>query len=119
MPSETFYCPQCSRKLTKSAQAYILGETMTSKDSSFVVLGGMAGTVTCPACGRTIDAKRMIAGEYDHISRSGNGYISVVGFAAGFVLVVVALDQPWWSGVIGGFVSGILAEMGWMKVHGL
>lgn len=117
MPSETFYCPQCGRQLTKSAQAYLLGEAMSTKDSSFVMPGGMADTVTCPACGKAIDAKRMITGEYDRFASDKTGCFAIVGFVVAFALIVVAFEQPWWAGSIGGVVVGALAEMARIKAR--
>jgi hypothetical protein len=109
MPSETFYCPHCKRKLTKSPQAYVLGEMMGKKDSEFVGLGGMAETVTCPGCGGSIDARKMVMGEYDGTIGSAGCLGLVVGIAV-FVVVDFYLNWYWWLGVILGVAAGIVFE---------
>ena len=60
MKSETFRCPHCRAELKKSAAAFVLGEAKSS-----VVMGGMDPTVTCPACGGSIETQSMIEGKYD------------------------------------------------------
>jgi hypothetical protein len=65
MPEQTFYCSSCRRQLTKSAQAYVMGESMTTKDTHFVYLGNLPETIPCPGCGAAIDNKKMMLGEYD------------------------------------------------------
>jgi hypothetical protein len=111
MPSETFFCPRCKRQLTKSAQAYLLGEMTSTKDASFIQLGGLPDTVTCPGCGASIDARKMIAGEYDTMSSGASGCLGVIAGIAAFSAIVFYFDLPWWVGVICGFVVGGLAEM--------
>ena len=111
MPSETFYCPQCRRQLTKSAQAYVLGEMMGNKKASFIQLGGLAETVTCPGCGAAIDARKMIAGEYDGTAGSEAGCLGLVLGLGVFGVLVFGYLNPWWVGVIGAVVVGGLAEM--------
>lgn len=100
MPAETFYCPHCRSQLTKSAQAYVLGEA-----SDFVAMGGMAETVTCPRCGGAIDAMKMIRGDYDQSITTLQGLAALATGAAVFALAVFALDFAWWVGAIGGVVS--------------
>jgi hypothetical protein len=89
MPSETFFCPHCHRQLTKSAQAYVMGEMMGSGGGRYVGVGsGMAQTVTCPGCGGAIDADRMIRGEYDG-GRPMTGWEKL--FNVVFLIAVVAV----------------------------
>lgn len=108
MPSETFYCPKCRRQLTKSAQAYVMGEVMSSKKASFVQLGGMAETVTCPGCGAAIDARKMIAGEYDG---SAGGCLGIILGIVVFGVLVLGYENPWWVGALGAVVAGGLVEV--------
>ncbi len=110
MPSETFYCPRCHRQLTKSAQAYVLGEIMGSKKSGFIGLGELAETVTCPGCGTAIDTRKMIAGDYDRPGGRGGCLGPIAGLAT-FAGAVFYFDLPWWGGLICGFIAGLLAEI--------
>jgi DNA-directed RNA polymerase subunit RPC12/RpoP len=88
MPEESYFCPHCNSRIKKSAQAYIMGESMTTKGAHFIALGGMPDSRRCPSCGHDIDYKKMIMGEYD--ARSGK---SSRGGAVRFVVLagVVAL----------------------------
>ena len=89
MPSETFFCPHCNTQLTKSAQAYVLGELMNDKNASFICMGGPpAGSVTCPGCGRSIDTAGMIGGQYDR--GEPIGWLASFGFLA-FIWALIAL----------------------------
>ena len=110
MPSETFYCPQCKRQLTKSAEAYVLGEVLGNKNASFIALGGLSETVTCPACECAIDTKQMIAGRYDSVGSGGSGcLVSIVGIAA-FGVIIIGLELPWWAGLMGALAVGGLTH---------
>lgn len=110
MPSETFYCPNCSRQLTKSAQAYVLGEMMSNEDANFIGLGEMPESVTCPGCGAAIDTKKMINGDYDHP-------LGWIGWTAGwpewtagvvaFGALVGYFEWPWWFAAICGYLVGV------------
>ena len=82
MPAETFYCPHCKNQIKKSAQAYVMGESMAS-GGYFVALGGVPDTVRCPNCGGGIDNKKMMLGEYDVRPRGAGG-----GRAFGFTIAV-------------------------------
>ena len=109
MPSETFYCPHCKRSLTKSAQAYVLGEIMSNKSSSFAMMGQMAETVTCPGCGGSIGAAKMVRGEYDLPggAMSNRDAMIVFSFAiAAFVAALLWLGTPWWVDFIIGLLAG-------------
>jgi hypothetical protein len=88
MPEESFFCPHCNSRIKKSAQAYIMGESMTTKGAHFIALGGRPETLRCPSCGDEIDAQKMMLGEYDARSGSSNS-----GGAVGFIVLagVVAL----------------------------
>lgn len=110
MPSETFFCPRCRRQLTKSVQAYVLGERMDNKDSSGIFMSEMASAVTCPACGAAIDAQKMIRGEYDRQGGGSSGVLAFVVLLGVWILIVAELDQPWWAGLIGGLVGAGLVD---------
>ena len=73
MPEQTFYCPHCKSHLTKSAQAYVMGESMTTEGAVFVHLGSLPETIQCPQCGGAIDNKKMMLGEYDHRAGQAGG----------------------------------------------
>jgi len=86
MPAEAFYCPHCKNRIKKSAQAYVMGESMAS-GGYFVALGGVPDTVRCPSCGGGIYNKKMMMGEYDARSGGAGGsrafaYIIVAGLIA-------------------------------------
>lgn len=118
MPSETFYCPKCRRQLTKSAQAYVLGEMMASKNSRGIFMGEMASSVSCPGCGAAIDGQKMIGGEYDRRDGARSGGLAIVVLILVWVLIDVGLDQPWWVGLLGGFASAGLLEWFLVKITG-
>jgi hypothetical protein len=87
MPEESFFCPHCNNRVKKSAQAYIMGESMTTKGAHFIALGGIPDTMRCPSCGHDIDYKKMIMGEYDaRPGGSGSGgalrFVILAGLAA-------------------------------------
>ena len=91
MPEQTFYCPSCRRRVTKSAQAYVMGESMTTKGAVFVQLGNLPETIPCPGCGAAIDNKKMMLGEYDRPpSGAGGGGSKGVIIVAILVLLAVA-----------------------------
>jgi hypothetical protein len=116
MPSETFYCPRCRRQLTKSAQAYVLGEMMTNKDSQGFMMGDMSTPISCPGCGTAIDAQKMILGEYDGGGNSKFGCVAFVALIAVWFAIVAGLDQPWWVGLIGGILGAGLLEWLLLKI---
>jgi hypothetical protein len=116
MPSETFYCPRCKRQLTKSAQAYVLGEMMSTKDARFIQLGGLSDTVTCPGCGASIDARKMIAGEYDSIDGGASGCLGVIVAAVAF-FIIIRDEFPLWATAICAIAIGILVQLGWNKLR--
>ena len=91
MPEQTFYCPSCRRRVTKSAHAYVLGESMTTKGAVFVQLGNLPETIPCPGCGAAIDYKKMMLGEYDRPpSGAGGGGSKGVIIVAILILLAVA-----------------------------
>lgn len=116
MPSETFYCPRCNVQLTKSAQAYVLGEMVSNKESSFIALGEMAETVTCPSCGVRIDAIKMVLGEYDAMGGKTSLFGNIVGLVA-FAVIVFYLDIRWWIGAICGVVLAMVVEEIWQRLR--
>lgn len=105
MPSETFFCPHCHRQLTKSAQAYVLGELTDNRKSSFIALGSQPEAVRCPGCGKEIDAQKMVAGDYDGTGTGTLGCLEWVVGAAIFVVTVQGMGWSWWIGVIFAFVA--------------
>lgn len=107
MPSETFYCPHCKRQLTKSAQAYVLGEIIKSK-SPFMGLGDMASHVVCPGCRGRIDSMKMIKGEYDYSSADGWTVLMVLVIIAAVLVFKFALHWSWVLAVIVGLIGGVL-----------
>jgi hypothetical protein len=116
MPSETFYCPQCKTQLTKSAQAYVLGEAYAHQATSFI-MGSPPSDVICPACRGRIDAMKMIKGEYD------SSYVKTKYDSLYFIVVALAIVAfkfvLHWSlvaailvGLFGGiFVAQLIIEM--------
>lgn len=107
MPSETFYCPHCKRQLSKSAQAYVLGEIIESK-APFMGLGEMAPFVTCPGCGGRIDSMKMIKGEYDYNSEDGWTIIMVLVIIASVLVLKLVLHWSWVAAVLAGLIGGAL-----------
>jgi hypothetical protein len=91
MPEESFFCPHCNTRIKKSAQAYIMGESMTTKGAHFISLGRPPDTAPCPSCGGAIDSQKMMMGEYDarpgRSSNSGGAVRFIV--LAGLVALVV------------------------------
>ena len=86
MPEQTFYCPSCRRRVTKSAHAYVLGESMTTKGAVFVQLGNLPETIPCPGCGAAIDYKKMMLGEYDQPPPGG-----AAGGSKGVIIVAILI----------------------------
>lgn len=107
MPSETFYCPHCKRQLTKSAQAYVLGEIIKSR-APFMGLGEMAPFVTCPGCGGRIDSMKMVKGEYDYNSEDGWTIIMVLVIIAAVLVLKLVLHWSWVAAVLAGLIGGAL-----------
>ena len=78
--------------------------------------GDRADTVTCQACGPAINVQKMMRDEYDspHGRSHAGGIASpavYLTFVAATILIVAALAQPWWVGVIGGLVAASVVEM--------
>ena len=95
MPEQTYYCPSCRRRVTKSAHAYVMGESMTTKGAVFVQLGNLPETIPCPGCGAAIDNKKMMLGEYDHLppgAAAGGGSKGVIIIA---ILILLAVAFFW------------------------
>jgi hypothetical protein len=107
MPLETFYCPHCKRQLTKSAQAYVLGEIIKSR-APFMGLGEMAPFVTCPGCGGRIDSMKMVKGEYDYNSEDGWTIIMVLVIIAAVLVLKLVLHWSWVAAVLAGLIGGAL-----------
>lgn len=107
MPSETFYCPHCKSQLTKSAQAYVLGEIVKSK-APFMGLGEMANYVTCPGCGGRIDSMKMIKGEYDYSSADGWTTLMVLVIIAAVIVFKFVLHWSWVAAALVGLIGGAL-----------
>ena len=109
MPSQTFYCPHCKRQLTKSAQAYVLGEAIEQK-STFIGFGEIPPDVTCPGCGNRIDAMKMIKGGYDldHITQKYSWLYMLGIFGAPFIFKFV-FHWSWVASVFVGIFAGAIA----------
>lgn len=104
MKSETFFCPHCRSKLTKSAAAFVMGEVKYG-----IGLGGMAPTVTCPACGKPIDSKAMIDGKYDGAG-GGSEAVGCLLWIAGTAYLMIAHEFEFWPAV--GIATGGLLVLG-------
>ena len=109
MPSETFYCPHCKRQLTKSAQAYVLGEAIANK-SHFISLGEKPTDVTCPGCGGRIDAMKMVEGAYDldPVTQKYLGLYVLVVFGTPFICRFV-FHWSWVVSILAGIFLGVFA----------
>ena len=99
---ETFYCPHCQAQLTKSPQAYALGEMLSNKQARFIVFGDADNLppVVCPACGRSIDSNAMVAGKYDN--RRGvdaDGCLPPLAVAIGIGILMGVLHVTFWAAV--------------------
>jgi len=82
---------------------------MSNKSSSFAMLGQMAETVTCPGCGGSIDAAKMVRGEYDLSAGPLSGRDAMIVFPvmiAVFMAAMLWLDTPWWVDFIIGLLAG-------------
>ena len=95
MPEQTFYCPSCRRRVTKSAHAYVMGESMTTKGAVFVQLGNLPETIPCPGCGAAIDNKRMMLGEYDQPPPGGTAGGGSKGVIIVAILILLAVAFFW------------------------
>lgn len=105
MAATHFDCPRCSRRLQKSAQAFVMGWAgiKPPKDEGF------PATVTCPGCGYAIPTAAMLAGDFDPkfdwviaaavaaglaaylLFRLGYGLGDVKSFGAGLVVTFLIL----------------------------
>ena len=97
MPSETFYCPHCQRKLTKSAQTFIEGEIIENNGYSITIGSSeRSENVICPGCGGSIDYMKMIKGAYDYgkpISGKKLWLYSIVAIAVFVILYLVSNEN--------------------------
>lgn len=107
MPAETFYCPHCNRQLTKSAQAYVLGEIIKSK-APFMGLGGMAPYVSCPGCFGKIDSMKMVKGDYDFNTEEGWTVLSILITIAAIVVFKFVVGWSWVAAVLVGLIGGVV-----------
>ena len=109
MPSETFYCPHCNRQLTKSAQAYVLGEAIANK-THFIAFGEKPTVVTCPGCGGRIDAMKMVEGAYDvdPVTAKYSGLYALGIFGMPFLCRFV-FHWSWVVSILAGLFLGALA----------
>ncbi len=108
MPSQTFYCPHCKAQLTKSAQAYVMGEAYANQ-STFISMGSPPSDVICPGCRGRIDAMKMIKGEYDRgISDPNTGYY-LWGMIIGPLIFRFAFHWSWIPSVLVGLFAGVVA----------
>lgn len=100
MPSERFVCPHCGRSLTKSAQAYVLGEMGRG-----AVMGSLPPAVTCPGCGGAIDTGKMIAGDYDPPGFSAASIAPFLVAFAAFALTMGYTDGSWWLALVAAAIA--------------
>lgn len=113
MKSEYFFCPHCRTKLQKSAAAFVMGEAKNA-----IVMGGMASSVTCPACGGAIDSQAMIAGKYDPPKASWVETLIFFLWIGATIFLMVQFDFGFWSAIgiaTGGIVLLALLERFWKK----
>lgn len=105
MPSETFYCPHCKRQLTKSAQAYVMGES-----SYFIGLEGIPPDVISPGSGSRIDNLKMIKGEYDlNLVTNKMLPLYVVGTIAAPLVFRFVVQWSWVASILVGLFAGFIA----------
>jgi uncharacterized protein YlaI len=110
MPLETFYCPHCNRQLTKSAQAYVLGEMLKSK-SGFIGFGELPPTITCPGCHGRIDSMKMIKGEYDIDPAIKEMFpLFGCGIIGSLIIFKAVVHWSWVASIIAGIIAGIIIE---------
>ena len=95
MPAETYFCPHCKRRIKKSAQAYLMGESMTIEGAQFVALGGVRDIVPCPSCGGEIDNMKMMRGEYDARPGGSGGGGGRIGYFVIAALIAIAVYFIW------------------------
>ncbi|HEV7780864.1 MAG TPA: hypothetical protein VGO58_06340 [Chitinophagaceae bacterium] len=111
MSSQTFYCPHCKKQLTKSAQAYVLGEAYAHQTTTFI-MGSPPADVHCPGCGGRIDSMRMIKGEYDggrdQEADKYSGYY-VVGMIIMPFIFRFAFHWSWVASILVGLFAGVVA----------
>ncbi len=111
MPSQNFYCPHCRQQLTKSAQAYVLGEAIAQK-STFIGLGEMAPYVTCPGCGGRINSMKMIKGEYDlHPAEQKYFWVVLLGMLIGILFFKFVVYWSWVASFFVGAIAGAMIGM--------
>ncbi len=80
MASEHMNCPHCGAQLQKSAAAQVLGEMGRS------TIIGAPETVSCPACGGSIDTQEMIRGKHDTSKWAATiGVICILVFIGGLI----------------------------------
>ena len=112
MASQHFYCPHCKRKLTKSAQAYVLSEVFEGGEHNFIGLGELPPYVTCPGCGGRISSMKMVKGDYDKY-RKREPLFSVIAwvfYTGGSLLAAILLKKnfhwDWWLAILVGLFAG-------------
>lgn len=74
--SDRFCCPHCAVVLVKSPMASLLGEA-----GGFISFG--SDRIFCPSCRGSIDALKMIQGDYDLREASGYGTLAALGALVG------------------------------------
>lgn len=111
MPSQTFYCPHCKRQLTKSDQAYVMGEAIASK-SKFIVMGDAPPDVICPGCGGRINSMKMIKGEYDlHPAEQKYFWVVLLGMLIGILFFKFVVYWSWVASFFVGAIAGAMIGM--------
>ena len=118
MKSETFFCPHCQVKLTKSAQAWVLGEMTANPQSRCIGFGEPVETVPCPKCGLGINTDMMIQGNYDRPKLRRCDMVSFLGFA--WLAGIIGLKYFTDLGILGAvgvstIGSGLLGFWAWLR----
>ncbi len=109
---KTFYCPHCQAQLTKSAQAYVLGEMLSNKQASFVAFGDAENLppVVCPACGRAIDSNAMVAGRYDE-RRGSDRSLTLVAWIVVLVILMAGFKLSFWVAATSVLLAALAFEV--------
>lgn len=105
MKAETFFCPHCSANLTKSSAAWVLGESGQEN-----LAENMISEVICPSCGKGINTRKMVAGDYDHSNNSELvGFLIIIGCIA---LVFFTTEFSFWPSAGIGIILAIVVSIG-------
>jgi len=113
MKEETFFCPHCSVKLTKSAAAWVLGEAGQGDIAEEV-----RPIVTCPGCGGPISTKAMVEGRYDDSNTMGAIWFLL--WIPTSIIISASFNLGFWSSVgLGFLLAGAVVITIWLIVKGI